>query len=583
MEFKITKTPKQYGRNGLLKTGAGGGIYSYYSSSNGGVATITNYLPAYWNVDNNRFDVVDNVAYFSNTALWEFFKRETTQQTTTNENGETVIENINNDTLVLKIEPNTIKFGDGTEVLSTKHFQIDGNNLITDYNIISKGEITAYGVGNISGGNGNNGGTSTITNIVDNLTSTSTTDALSANQGRILNEKINASNHTHSNKSVLDGITSSMVSEWNRSVGNIHTHNNKSVIDGITSTNITNWNNAHTNNHTHGTNKNCDVYRLFVGNYGGIRSAETDNDILKFSDENITLNANGKSLYLGGNNTTTVHIPTYFDNGDGTTTAQWNSFNSQQLYMQMPMRIALQSHNNQQPPIYTNSTNLCANLNADKVDGYDGSQLVNNVGINGDNLTITKGTTTTTIQPNYAVGAKYLKNSDNKIYLSYYDTYVNITGTGGNIYLGAQQYKNNNYGIYFVTKDGTADKEGTVYWNYINGTKFITQVPHQIYLQDTNITQPPITVNTTTMCTNLNANYLGGYLADDFVKRNGNVEINGNVKINGTLTVSDEITAFATTLNQSLTSKIKTALANVETASSIDDIKSILINLKNSI
>lgn len=555
MEFKITKTPKQYGRNGLLKTGAGGGIYSYYSSSNGGGISITNYLPAYWNIDNNRFDVVDDVAYYSNTALWEFFKRETTQQTITNENGESVVEKINDDTLVLQIKPNTIKFGDGAEVITTNHFKIDGNNLITDYNIISKGEVIAYGVG--SGSTSNSGGTSTITNIVDNLISTSTTDALSANQGRLLNEKINS-------------ITT-------------HSHSNKSILDNITATNITNWNNAVNNNHTHGTNKNCDVYRLFVGNYGGIRSAETNNDILKFGDTDITLNSNGRHLYLGGNNTTGVYIPTYFDNGDGTTTAQWNSFNSQQLYMQMPMRIALQSHNNAQPPIYTNSTNLCANLNADKVDGYDGTQLVNNVGVNGDNLTITKGTTTTTIQPNYAVGAKYLKNSDNKIYLSYYDTYVNISGTGGNIYLGAQQYKNNNYGIYFVTNDGTADKEGTVYWNYINGTHFITQVPHRIILQDTNNTQPPIYTNSKNMCTNLNANYLGGYSADDFVKRNGNVEINGNVKINGTLTVSDEITAFATTLNQSLTSKIKTALANVENASTIDDIKTILINLKNSI
>lgn len=553
MDFIRKNTPKQFQRNGFIASN----IFKNITNNIGGGRDIMsyNYLPAYLNTDTNRFDVVDNVAFYNETALWEFFKRETTQQTTTNENGESVVENINNDTLVLKISPNTITFGDGNEVITTNHFKIDGNNLITDYNIISKGEVIAYGVG--SGSTSNNGGTSTITNIVDNLISTSTTDALSANQGRLLNEKINS-------------ITT-------------HSHSNKSVLDNITSTNITNWNNAHTNNHTHGTNKNCDVYRLLVGNYGGIRSAETNNDILIFSDDNITLNANGKHLYLGGNNTQTVYIPTYYDNGDGTTTAQWNSFNGNQFYMQIPMRIALQSHNNTQPPIWTNSTNICTNLNADKVDGYDGTQLVNNVGVNGDNITITKGTSTTTITPNFAIGARYLKNTDNKIYLSYYDDYVNITGTGGNIYLGAQQYKNNNYGIYFITNDGTADKEGKIYWNYINGTQLLTQVPHRINLQDTNNTQPPITVNTTTMCPNLNANYLGGYKQSDFVKLNGDSVINGNITINGTLTVSDEITAFATTSTTSLTSKIKTALANVENATTFDDIKSILITLKNSI
>lgn len=585
MEFKISKTPKQYGRNGNIITGAGGRTYSYYSSSSTGGATITNYLPSYFSVENNRYDVVDNIAFFCNSGMWEFFKRETTTQQTTNENGETINETINNDTLVLKIEPNTIKFGDGSEVITTKHFQIDGNNLITDYNIISKGEITAFGVGNISGGDGNNGGTSTITNIVDNLTSTSTTDALSANQGRILNEKINSANHSHSNKSVIDGITSSMVSEWNRSVGSIHTHTNKSVIDTITSNNITNWNSAFANNHTHATNKNCDVYRLFVGNYGGIRSAETNNDILKFGDSDITLNSNGRNLYLGGSNTQTVYIPTYFDNGDGTTTAQWNSFTGTQFYMQMPMRIALQSHNNTQPPIWTNSNVLCPSLNADLLDGCHSSSFVTNVGTNGDIITVTKGgNTTTSIKPNFATKALRLVNEKNETYCSYYDTYVNLTGTGGNINIGAQQYKNNNYSIQFITNNGTADTTGTVFWNSINGNRFLTQVPYRINLQSgINDNEPPISVNTTTMCPNLNANYLGGYKESDFVKKNGNVEINGDVKINGSLTVSDEITAFATSLNQSLTSKIKSALQNVESATTIDEIKSILITLKNSI
>lgn len=39
--------------------------------------------------------------------------------------------------------------------------------------------------------------------------------------------------HTHSNKSVLDGISSSDVSDWNTAYKNNHTHSNKSYLDSI--------------------------------------------------------------------------------------------------------------------------------------------------------------------------------------------------------------------------------------------------------------------------------------------------------------------------------------------------------------
>jgi len=44
---------------------------------------------------------------------------------------------------------------------------------------------------------------------------------------------IDASNlrHSHSNKSVLDGISNSSVNAWNNAAGNNHTHNNKSALD----------------------------------------------------------------------------------------------------------------------------------------------------------------------------------------------------------------------------------------------------------------------------------------------------------------------------------------------------------------
>src|SRR5690606_29835571 len=44
-----------------------------------------------------------------------------------------------------------------------------------------------------------------------------------------------SNSHTHSNKAVLDGITSGNVSNWNTAYDQRHTHDNKSLLDGITS------------------------------------------------------------------------------------------------------------------------------------------------------------------------------------------------------------------------------------------------------------------------------------------------------------------------------------------------------------
>ena len=60
--------------------------------------------------------------------------------------------------------------------------------------------------------------------------------------------------HTHSNKSVLDGITSGYVSNWNTAYNLSHSHSNKSVLDGISSSDVSHWDNAYSNAHWH-TNK----------------------------------------------------------------------------------------------------------------------------------------------------------------------------------------------------------------------------------------------------------------------------------------------------------------------------------------
>lgn len=61
--------------------------------------------------------------------------------------------------------------------------------------------------------------------------------------------------HTHNNKSILDGITSGLISNWNTAYTNNHTHSNKTVLDGISQTKVNNWDDAYSNKHWH-TNKN---------------------------------------------------------------------------------------------------------------------------------------------------------------------------------------------------------------------------------------------------------------------------------------------------------------------------------------
>ena len=52
--------------------------------------------------------------------------------------------------------------------------------------------------------------------------------------------------HSHDNKTIIDGITSTNVSNWNTAYTNSHTHSNKKVLDGITSSKVTNWDTAYT-------------------------------------------------------------------------------------------------------------------------------------------------------------------------------------------------------------------------------------------------------------------------------------------------------------------------------------------------
>lgn len=74
-------------------------------------------------------------------------------------------------------------------------------------------------------------------NELDNLPTISSTDV--SNWNAAYTDK-----HTHSNKTVLDGITAANIGNWNAAYTNSHSHSNKTVLDGISATEVSNWNSS---------------------------------------------------------------------------------------------------------------------------------------------------------------------------------------------------------------------------------------------------------------------------------------------------------------------------------------------------
>ena len=190
-------------------------------------------------------------------------------------------------------------------------FTIDSSgNLRVKTNLVGEQGVSAYGVGNYSGGGG------TGVTVYDGLDSIATDVALSANQGRVLKDLIanvdlsdyytkdqvedlldsiksedidlsdyykkpevnnlltnyakttDLNNHT---KDTTKHITSTERTNWNTAYQSYHTHSNKSVLDGITTTLISNWNTAYTNNHTHSNKSVLDgITSTKVANWDGV-------------------------------------------------------------------------------------------------------------------------------------------------------------------------------------------------------------------------------------------------------------------------------------------------------------------------
>lgn len=87
--------------------------------------------------------------------------------------------------------------------------------------------------------------------VVDSALSSTSTNPV---QNKVINSQITtltSASHTHSNKDVLDGITSDDYTNWQSAKNKAHTHSNKDVLDDITSTDVLSWNTSYLQTHEH--------------------------------------------------------------------------------------------------------------------------------------------------------------------------------------------------------------------------------------------------------------------------------------------------------------------------------------------
>lgn len=85
---------------------------------------------------------------------------------------------------------------------------------------------------------------SALTDAVARIAALETKKVAEADLDTALAEKVNAAaegNHSHSNKTVLDGITEEKVTGWDDAATKAHEHTNKDVLDGITAEQVANW------------------------------------------------------------------------------------------------------------------------------------------------------------------------------------------------------------------------------------------------------------------------------------------------------------------------------------------------------
>ena len=156
-------------------------------------------------------------------------------------------------------------------------------------------QITEEGVLSVTGGSGGSGkaewgyitGTlSAQTDLWNELNKKANTSDLNINNWNAAYNNM----HTHSNLSVLNGISSTNINNWNSAYNSAHTHSNYNVLSGISSSDISEWNSAYSQRHTHSNMSYLNVINQSLSNSSSPNFRNLTTDLNIVAEEDIYAN-----------------------------------------------------------------------------------------------------------------------------------------------------------------------------------------------------------------------------------------------------------------------------------------------------
>jgi len=132
---------------------------------------------------------------------------------------------------------------------------------------------------------------------------TQSVDGLLAKEDKAAYDDANNKKHTHGNKTTIDKVTETLLSQWNEAYGKRHEHGNKGFLDTITQALLDNWNAAYTH-----VSNNSNPHSVTAAQVGAAAAAHTHAkaDITDFP---ASLPANGGDAATVSGHAVNVDVP----------------------------------------------------------------------------------------------------------------------------------------------------------------------------------------------------------------------------------------------------------------------------------
>lgn len=143
---------------------------------------------------------------------------------------------------------------------------------------------------------------------------TQSVDGLLAKEDKAAYDDANSKKHTHGNKTTIDKVTETLLSQWNEAYGKRHEHENKGILDTITQALLDNWNTAFV--HISDSVKHITATE---------RTNWNDSDSKKHSHSNKTILDGITSILIANWNAAYTHISDAVKHVTAVERAAWNT------------------------------------------------------------------------------------------------------------------------------------------------------------------------------------------------------------------------------------------------------------------